>query len=283
MKRFIESLNLKIIRGEIIINLIDCKNIVKDIKEDFKNKNINAKLCVIQVGNDIASNSYIKGKAKDCEYVGIEFQHIHILEDSEFYNTESIINIIKNKNTDEDCKGIMVQLPLPKSFDVDKILSSIDTNKDVDGFNANSKAVPCTPLGIMMLIDKLNIDLSGKNCVIINRSKIVGIPLFKLLLDRDATVTICHSKTKNLKDITKNADILFVAVGIPNFIKSDFVKDDTYIFDIGINRSNEGKLCGDVDVDDISNRNVYLTPVPSGIGLFTRIALIQNIFNLAKQ
>lgn len=273
---------MKIIWREIVINLINCKDIVKDIKDDFKNQHINAKLCVIQVGDDIASNSYIKGKAKDCEYVGIDFEHIHILEGTDLYNTESIINIIKDKNNDINCKAIMVQLPLPKEFDTEKIISNIDISKDVDGFNLGAKAVSCTPLGIMMLINKLNIDLTGKNCVIINRSKIIGIPLLKLLLDKDATVTVCHSKTKDLKEITSKADIVFVAVGIPSFIKSDFIKDGAIVFDIGINRDDNGKLCGDVDVNDMLNRNIDLTPVPNGIGLFTRIALIQNIINLMK-
>lgn len=251
---------------------IDCKNKAQEIKNMLKNS-INKKkpptLVVIQVGDDSASNSYIKGKKKDCEEIGIICHHIKYENDiSEKYL------LTKVKRLQKLYDGIIVQLPLPKHISEQKVIDIINPIKDVDGFKSNSPYISCTPMGIMFVLENYN--LAGKDVLIINRSNIVGRPLVNLLLDRDATVTIAHSKTKDIKNKIKSADIIITAVGVSNFIKREDLKEGQIVIDVAINRNEEGKLCGDVEkgVDDI----VDITPVPGGIGLMTRAALLMNTY-----
>ena len=273
-----------------IINGTEIKN--KKI-EIFKNE-INLipdklKLAVVQVGNDAASEVYIKNKRLLCEEVGIEFLHLKYDSTTE----EELISVINDLNSDNTITGILVQLPLPDGIDSNKVVDSIDPLKDVDGlsvlntgalFSSKEGLYPCTALGVIEALDSKNIDLEGSNVVIVGRSKLVGLPLVSLLLRRNATVTICHSKTKNLKDITLKADVLIVAVGKKHLITEEYVKEGATVIDVGITR--EDKLYGDCDFDSIVNKCKYITPVPGGIGPLTITMLIGNIikaYNLQKK
>lgn len=268
---------------EMIIILINCKEIAQEIKDSIKNE-ISVKcrnkrkpiLFVIQVGENEASNSYIKGKKKDCEEVGIVCKPVYLRNS---ITEHDLINIIQNVIALEECDGIIVQLPLPSHIDKKHIIDVIPKEKDVDGFRKDSDFIPCTPAGIMKVLDKF--DIAGKDCLIINRSDIVGRPLVNLLLDKDATVTIAHSKTKDLHTKIKNADIIITAVGIPNFITTNMISNDKIFIDVSINRNENGKLCGDIAKETYNYlyRNSYITPVPNGIGLLTRAMLLQNTFD----
>lgn len=262
---------------------IDCVSIANEIKEQIKIevKTLSEKptLVVIQVGNNPASSSYIKGKKNDCEEVGIHCKHIHIVES--FRETE-LIELIRELNIDDTVTGMIVQLPLPEHINEKRVLKEVAIEKDVDGFRTESIFTPCTPLGIMKILDILENDLTGKNAVVIGRSDIVGRPVAELLLRRNCTVTVCHSKTKQLTDYTKIADIIIVAVGKQGVINSlEHIKDGAIIVDVGINRNAEGKLCGDVDLNDVTDTgmhdNVLVTPVPKGVGLLTRVMLLNNV------
>ena len=248
--------------------------------KQIKNIPEKLKLVVIQVGNDSASNAYIKNKEKACKEVGILFEHIKYNDATE----EKLIRKIEELNDDKNVTGILVQLPLPDTINKDRIINAIAPFKDVDGLTElnrsalleNKKAlIPCTALGVMEILKRIEPFLEGKNAVIIGRSKLVGIPLSLLLLKENATVTICHSKTKNIKEIAKNADILIVAIGRKEYIKEDYVKQDAIVIDIGINRDN-GKLYGDCDFDNIHNKCKAITPVPGGVGPLTVTYLINN-------
>ena len=255
----------------------------QEIKDSIKNE-ISVKcrnkrkpiLFVIQVGENEASNSYIKGKKKDCEEVGIVCKPVYLRNS---ITEHDLINIIQNVIALEECDGIIVQLPLPSHIDKKHIIDVIPKEKDVDGFRKDSDFIPCTPAGIMKVLDEFNI--AGKDCLIINRSDIVGRPLVNLLLDKDATVTIAHSKTKDLHTKIKNADIVITAVGIPNFITTNMISNDKIFIDVSINRNEDGKLCGDIAKETYNYlyRNSYITPVPNGIGLLTRAMLLQNTFD----
>lgn len=262
--------------------LINCKEIANEIKTNIKNKILECKrernpiLYVIQVGDNSASESYIKGKKKDCEDVGIVCKLVHLHES---ISENDLIDLIRDITKNEECDGIIVQLPLPSHIDKSHIINVIPKEKDVDGFRKDSDFIPCTPAGIMKVLDEFNI--AGKDCLIINRSDIVGRPLVNLLLDRDATVTIAHSKTKDLLTKIKNADIIITAVGIPNFITTNMISNNKIFIDVSINRNEDNKLCGDISKETYNYlyRNSYITPVPNGIGLLTRAMLLQNTFD----
>ncbi len=256
--------------------------ILQELKKQVKQYMIKPCLAVIQIGDDEASNTYIKSKEKACNEIGIYFKHIKFSETSKEIE---VINKILELNNDEYVHGILLQLPLPSGFNQDKLINYIARNKDVDGltdinigkiFNNKPGLVSCTPQGIMRLLEYENIDIAGKNVTIVGRSNLVGKPLLGLMLNKDATVTICHSKTENLKKHTKNADILVVAVGKKHFITEDMVKEDAIIIDVGINREN-GKLYGDVDYDKVKTKAKKITPVPGGVGPMTVAMLMTNV------
>lgn len=266
--------------------LLDGKQLSNKIKEQLKTKldNYQNKPClaVIQVGDDEASNVYIKSKAKACSTVGIDF--IHEKYESNVEEQEIIDKIIQ-LNNDDNVNGILLQLPIPKHLNQQKLLNSIDKNKDVDGltdinmgllFKGNNNLVPCTPQGIIALLKEYNIDIVSKHAVIVGKSNLVGKPLAILLMQEGATVTICHSKTTNLKEFTKQADILISAVGQKDLITKDMVKQNSVVIDVGINRV-EGKLYGDVDFETIKNIVSYITPVPGGVGPMTVAMLLSNV------
>ncbi len=268
--------------------LIDGKKISQEIKDEVKEKvtalkaeGINVCLAVIQVGNNPASTVYVNNKKKACEYVGIKSLSYEIPEET---TQEELLKLIDELNNKDEVNGILVQLPLPKHIDEDKVIESISPKKDVDGFHPMNVGalsigkkgfVSCTPYGIIQLLKRSNIDIAGKNCVIIGRSNIVGKPMSMLLLRENGTVTIVHSRTKDIKAITKQADILVVAIGKPKYVTEDFVKEGSVIIDVGINRDENGKLCGDVDFNDVLEHVSAITPVPGGVGPMT-IAMLMN-------
>ena len=273
-------------------NIIDGKKIrdeiLDELKKEVKSYMIKPCLAVIQVGDDEASNTYIKAKQNACKNIGIYFKHIKF--DSDAREIE-VINKIIELNNDEYVHGILIQLPLPSKFNPDKLINYIARNKDVDGltdinlgklFNNKSGMISCTPQGIMELLERENIEISGKNVVIVGRSNLVGKPLLGLMLNKDATVTICHSKTVNLKEHTKNADILIVAVGKKHFITENMVKKDAVVIDVGINKV-DGKLYGDVDFLNVKNKVKKITPVPGGVGPMTVAMLMNNVVSAYKK
>ncbi|MBO6082055.1 MAG: bifunctional methylenetetrahydrofolate dehydrogenase/methenyltetrahydrofolate cyclohydrolase FolD [Bacteroidales bacterium] len=249
-------------------------------------------LVVILVGEDPASQSYVRGKSKACEAVGI--RNTTILKPATISEQE-LLDLIGELNDDGSVDGILVQLPLPSHIDEARIIRAISKNKDVDGFHPLNVAalwmkqpctVACTPKGIIHLLDEAGIDLKGKRAVVIGRSQIVGLPVAKLLLDRNATVTICHSRTKNLAEVTRQAEILVVAIGRPKFVTADMVSEGTVVIDVGVNRDPEtGKLCGDVDFAAVEPKASVITPVPGGVGPMTIACLMENTIEcfLAKK
>lgn len=267
-------------------NIIDgikiSTEIRRDIKQIINETKITPSLAVIQVGDNKASSIYIKNKKKACEEVGIRFEHIKF---NDTISEELVINEIKRLNNDISINGILVQLPLPLGFDEGKIINTISPVKDVDGLTyqnvgnlvlENDCLVPCTPLGVMELLKAYNVRLSGKNVCIVGRSNLVGKPLIQLLLRNDATLSVCHSKSLDIKNHTKQADVLIVAAGHPNLITKDMVKDGVVIIDVGINK--EGNLlCGDVDFDNVSKKASLITPVPGGVGPMTVACLLKNV------
>lgn len=240
-------------------------------------------LTVVLVGEDPGSVSYVRGKAKACELVGIENKTIRLEASTK---EEYLLDLVKQLNDDDTVDGILVQLPLPKHMDSDKIIETIRKDKDVDGFHPLNVAglwqglpcvLPCTPKGIIKLLKSKDIELQGKKAVVIGRSNIVGLPVSKLLLNENATVTICHSRTQNLKEVCLEADILVVAIGRANFLKGDMVKEGATVIDVGVNRNEEtGKLCGDCEFETCAPRAQYITPVPGGVGPMTIACLIEN-------
>ena len=266
--------------------LLDGKKISDKIKEEIKLKTknylIKPTLAVIQIGDDEASNVYINSKKNSCEKVGFNFIHIKFTEDT---LEQEIINKIIELNNDSYVNGILLQLPIPSKFNQYKLLNLINKDKDVDGltdinmgmlFKNYNNLVPCTPNGIIKLLDEYKIDLKGKYAVVVGKSNLVGKPLAMLLLQKGSTVTICHSKTKDLGYFTKQADILISAVGKKDLITKDMVKDDAIVIDVGINRV-DGKLYGDVDFEDIKDIASYITPVPGGVGPMTVAMLLSNV------
>lgn len=275
--------------------LISGKEVSQKVKDEIKSqtkllkdKGISVKLAVIIVGDDPASHIYVKNKKKACEYVGFESLEYALDENT---SEEELLELIDKLNKDKTVNGILCQLPLPKHIDEKKIIDSISPLKDVDAFHpvnvgkimiGDYEFLPCTPAGIMRLIESTSYDVSGKDCVIIGRSNIVGKPMAMLMLHKNATVTICHSRTKNIEEKIKKADIVIAAVGIPKFVKGDMVKDGALVIDVGINRTSDGKLCGDVDFDEVSKKASFITPVPGGVGPMTISMLMQNTLKAAK-
>ena len=268
--------------------IIDGKKISKEIKDELKEKVAALKaegkeisLAVIQVGEDPASTVYVGNKKKACEYIGIKSLAYELPEST---TEEELLNLVKELNERKDVNGILVQLPLPKHIDESKVIETIDRTKDVDGFHPANVGelviggpgfVSCTPAGIIELLKRSNIEIEGKNCVVIGRSNIVGKPMSLLLLRENGTVTITHSRTKDLKAITKQADILVVAIGKPKFVTDEYVKEGAVVIDVGIHRNEDNKLCGDVDYDKVAPLTSAITPVPGGVGPMT-IAMLMN-------
>ena len=273
--------------------LIQGKEVAKKIRETIKNQvaglETKPSLVVIIVGNNPASKVYVGMKEKAAQEVGINSITIRLDEN---ISQQELENKIEELNQDKDVNAILVQLPLPKHINTDEIIEKILPENDVDGFHPvnmgklvtglKPDAVPCTPAGVMKLLEEYNIDIESKNAVVIGRSNIVGKPVSMLLLDKNATVTICHSRTRNLKDITSQADILIAAVGRPELIKGDFVKEGAVVIDVGVNRTADGKLVGDVDFDEVEPKAGYITPVPGGVGPMTIAMLLSNTLNLYK-
>jgi methylenetetrahydrofolate dehydrogenase (NADP+)/methenyltetrahydrofolate cyclohydrolase len=247
--------------------------------KEIANRNLKPVLAIVQIGDNPASNSYIKGKLKDCAEIGVEGRHIKLDEN---ITQEKLDNTLMFLSADADVHGIIVQLPVPKHIVVKNNL--IDVSKDVDGFRNDSEFIPCTPFGIYMYLVDKGVNFDGKNVVIIGRSEIVGRPMAKLMLDEHATVTVCHSHTKDIASYTKMADIIIVAVGKRNLLTRDMIGDNRpIVIDVGINRNEEGKLCGDCDYANLVDVCEYVSPVPGGVGLLTRLALMANVVKAAEQ
>jgi len=275
--------------------IIDGKLISQEIKEELKDKIKQLKdigteisLAVIQVGNDPASSVYVNNKKKACEYIGI---HSVAYEMPEETTQEELLLLIEELNEDKSINGILVQLPLPSQINENKIIQKINPVKDVDGFHPQNVGalcigqpgfVSCTPAGVIQLLKRSGIDIQGKECVIVGRSNIVGKPMSLLLIAENATVTIAHSKTNNLKDVCKRADILIAAVGRPKMFTQEYIKDGAVVIDVGIHRMSDGKLCGDVDFDDAIKNCSAITPVPGGVGPMTIAMLMNNCVESVK-
>lgn len=274
--------------------IIDGKTISAQIKDELKEKaakkrkaGVNVTLAVIQVGDDPASSVYVRNKKKGCEYIGIGSESYELPEQT---SQEELLKLIDELNHKEEINGILVQLPLPPHIDEDTIIKAIDPKKDVDGFHPQSVGalcigqpgfVSCTPAGIIQLLKRSQIAIEGKECVVLGRSNIVGKPMAILLLRENATVTIAHSRTKNLKEVTKRADILIVAIGRPKMITADYIKEGAVVIDVGINRDENGKLCGDVDFESVEPVCSAITPVPGGVGPMTIAMLLNNCMESA--
>ncbi|WFR54850.1 bifunctional methylenetetrahydrofolate dehydrogenase/methenyltetrahydrofolate cyclohydrolase FolD [Anaerocolumna sp. AGMB13025] len=268
--------------------IIDGKKISQDIKEELKEKvaayqseEIQITLAVIQVGEDPASSVYVGNKKKACEYIGIRSLAYELPEKT---TEEELLNLVKELNERTDVNGILVQLPLPAHIDEDLVIQTISPEKDVDGFHPQSVGalsigqkgfLSCTPAGIIQLLKRSGIEIDGKECVIIGRSNIVGKPMALLLLRENGTVTVCHSRTKNLKEVAKRADILVVAIGKRKFINKEYIKEGAVVIDVGMHRDENNKLCGDVDFLDVVDHVSAITPVPGGVGPMT-IAMLMN-------
>jgi methylenetetrahydrofolate dehydrogenase (NADP+)/methenyltetrahydrofolate cyclohydrolase len=270
-------------------NIIDGKKISQEIKDELKQQVATLKeqgttvtLAVIQVGNDPASSVYVGNKKKACAYIGIESLSYELPEET----TEAeLLELIGKLNDDSSVNGILVQLPLPKQIDEKKVIQTISPEKDVDGFHVQNVGalcvgdkgyVSCTPFGVIQLLKRTGIEIEGKKCVVLGRSNIVGKPMSLLLLRENGTVMVCHSRTKDLKEITKQADILVVAIGKPKFVDETYIKDGAVVIDVGIHRDENNKLCGDVDFEKVAPHTSYITPVPGGVGPMTIAMLMHN-------
>jgi methylenetetrahydrofolate dehydrogenase (NADP+)/methenyltetrahydrofolate cyclohydrolase len=265
------------------------KEEVKAEVEALKKQGVSVGLAVIIVGNNPASRTYVNNKKKACEAAGIVSEEYALPEET---TQEELLALVRELNQKDSINGILCQLPLPKQLDEEAVIAAISDKKDVDAFSAvnvghimigDYSFLPCTPAGIMEILRHYNIDVAGKECVVIGRSNIVGKPMAMLLLHQNGTVTICHSKTKNLKDVTSRADILVAAVGIPHFVTADMVKEGAVVIDVGMDRDENGKLCGDVDFAAVEPKASYITPVPGGVGPMTIATLLKNTVTAAKQ
>lgn len=275
--------------------IIDGKQISMELKDELKERvaeyraqGIEITLAVIQVGNDKASSVYVGNKKKACEYIGIHSLSYELEEDT---TEEELLELIQKLNGDDRVNGILVQLPLPEHIDEDKVIETIDAKKDVDGFHPMSVGalsigkkgfISCTPYGIIELLQRSGTEIDGKECVVIGRSNIVGKPMSMLLLRENATVTVAHSHTKNLKEVAKRADILIVAIGRPQFIDHEYVKEGAVVIDVGIHRDENNKLCGDVNYEDVFPHVSAITPVPGGVGPMTIAMLMKNCVNAVE-
>ena len=274
-------INGKELAAKIRLNL-------KEEVEKLKQENIFPKLAVIMVGNDKASEVYVRNKSKACNEIGIEFEEFLLPEETQ---REELLNLIQTLNERADIHGILLQSPIPKHLDIREAFNAIDYRKDVDGFHpinvgklaiGEDSFVSCTPAGVMRMLKEYDIEVQGKRAVVIGRSNIVGKPLAQLLLNANATVTTCHSKTQDIADIAKQADILVAALGKPKFVGKDMVKEGAVVIDVGINRTEEGKLVGDVDFENVEPIASYITPVPGGVGPMTIAMLMENVVKAAK-
>lgn len=275
--------------------LIDGKMISKEIKDELKEEVARLKeegkqicLAVVQVGNDPASSVYVNNKKKACAYIGIESEAYELPEET---TEEELLQLVERLNQEEHVNGILVQLPLPKHIDEDKVIRAISPEKDVDGFHPESVGrlwigekgfLSCTPAGIIQLLKRSGIGIAGKECVIIGRSNIVGKPMAALLLRENATVTVAHSRTKNLKEVTNRADILIVAIGKRQFITADYVKEGAVVIDVGMHRDENNKLCGDVAFSEVAEKVSAITPVPGGVGPMTIAMLMNNCVDTVR-
>ncbi len=275
--------------------IIDGKKISAEIKDELKQEVAAMKaegkeiaLAVIQVGEDPASSVYVRNKKKACEYIGITSVSYEIPEDS---TQQELLDLVEKYNKDPKINGILVQLPLPPHMDEDAVIHAIDPKKDVDGFHpvsvgnmviGNDGFLPCTPAGIIELLKRSGVEIGGKECVVVGRSNIVGKPMSMLLLRENGTVTVCHSRTRNLREVCSRADILVVAVGRPKFIDASYVKEGAVIIDVGIHRNENNKLCGDVDFDAVKEKTSAITPVPGGVGPMTIAMLMKNCVQSKK-
>ena len=261
---------------------------VKEECEQLKSKGITPGLAVIIVGDDPASRVYVNNKKKACADVGFLSEEYALPAET---TQEELLALIEKLNSKPDINGILCQLPLPKHLDEKAVINAISPLKDVDAFHPSNVGkimigdfdfLPCTPAGVMEMLDYYNIEIAGKECVVVGRSNIVGKPMAMLLLHRNGTVTVCHSKTKNLKEVCKRADILVAAVGIPKFVSGDMIKEGAVVIDVGINRTADGKLCGDVDFAEAEKLASYITPVPGGVGPMTIAVLMKNTLTAFK-
>ena len=275
--------------------IIDGKKISAEIKDELKQEVAAMKaegkeiaLAVIQVGEDPESSVYVRNKKKACEYIGITSVSYEIPEDS---TQQELLDLVEKCNKDPKINGILVQLPLPPHMDEDAVIHAIDPKKDVDGFHpvsvgnmviGNDGFLPCTPAGIIELLKRSGVEIGGKECVVVGRSNIVGKPMSMLLLRENGTVTVCHSRTRNLREVCSRADILVVAVGRPKFIDASYVKEGAVIIDVGIHRNENNKLCGDVDFDAVKEKTSAITPVPGGVGPMTIAMLMKNCVQSKK-
>ena len=275
--------------------IIDGKKLAQKIRKELKEKcvelkeqGINPKLAVIMVGNNPASKIYVKNKNKACEEIGIEYEEYFLEQQT---TQKELIDLIEELNEKEDINGILLQSPIPSHLDINEAVRKISYKKDVDGFNpvnigklvlGQDTIISCTPFGVIKMLDEYNIDLTGKNVVILGRSNIVGKPLIQCCLNKNATVTVCHSKTKNIEEYTKKADILIVAIGKAKFVTKEMVKEDAVVIDVGINRGEDGKILGDVDYEGVEKIASYITPVPGGVGPMTIAMLMNNVIKATK-
>lgn len=275
--------------------ILDGKAVSAKVKEEVRaevaalnEKGVSVGLAVIIVGNNPASRTYVNNKKKACEAAGIVSEEYALPEET---TQEELLALVEELNRKDSINGILCQLPLPKHLDEEAVIAAISEKKDVDAFHAVNVGhimigdyafLPCTPAGIMEILRHYNIEVAGKECVVIGRSNIVGKPMAMLLLHQNGTVTICHSKTKNLKEVTSRADILVAAVGIPHFVTADMVKDGAVVIDVGMDRDENGKLCGDVDFASVEPKASYITPVPGGVGPMTIATLLKNTVTAAK-
>ena len=275
--------------------IINGKELAKKIRNDLKKeveklreRGIIPKLAVIMVGNDKASEVYVRNKSKACNELGIEFEEF--LKD-ENTTQQELIELINELNKQDDIDGILLQSPIPNNLDIREAFNQIDPKKDVDGFNPINVGklsigedcfISCTPYGVIKMLEEYNIEISGKRAVVIGRSNIVGKPLAQCLLNKNATVTICHSKTKDIASVVREADIVVAALGKPKFVTEDMVKEGAVVIDVGINRNEEGKLVGDVDFESVEKKASYITPVPGGVGPMTIAMLMNNVVKAAK-
>ena len=262
---------------------------LKEEVAELKEKGINPKLAVIMVGDDSASQIYVRNKSKVCNEIGIEFDEYLLPEKTK---QKELLELIEKLNDDKTINGILLQSPIPQHLDINEAFRTISPEKDVDGFHPTNVGklvlgqdtfISCTPFGIMKIFEDYNINLEGKNAVVIGRSNIVGKPMSQCLLNKNATVTICHSRTKNLPEITKQADIVVAAIGKPCFVTADMVKEDAIVIDVGINRGEDGKIKGDVDFENVKEKASYITPVPGGVGPMTIAMLMTNVVKAAKE
>lgn len=276
--------------------LIDGKAISAQIKDELKEETAHLAaegrhvcLAVIQVGSDPASSIYVGNKKKACDYVAIESQSYELEEHT---SEQELLSLIDRLNGDDKVDGILVQLPLPGHIDEDSVIRAIHPDKDVDGFHPESAGrlcigekgfVPCTPAGIIQLLKRSGIEIEGRECVVVGRSNIVGKPMALLLLRENGTVTVAHSRTRDLREVTKRADILVAAVGKPKFITAEYIKEGAVVIDVGIHRNEDNKLCGDVDFDDVKEKAAAITPVPGGVGPMTIAMLMSNCVEAARK